>query len=1222
MKQDAVVFSPLNVITLTLAQRHLIEASAGTGKTFNITRIAVKVLLVKQISITQLLIVTFTKAATQELKARIASTLQEFLTMLDQPQEQWDPLLRDLIIDNALVTPDKARLILRQAILEMDEAAIFTINSFCGRMLTQSSFLTHRPFEQTIIDDSQSIYITAIHDQFLALQNKVAYREALSAFGVETPEDFFATYHNVLLNNLPVEYPNEANIDELIQQSFQPIFSSLKVLRSECCLILSQYINEIKTLYETNYAKVSMDVDIVLRWLDADVYFDDEGFVKSFFHGIRIRGYAKHFDTANKAHYLTVLQAFNESWKQAEKIKKKIAEVQHKLPHYSLIATLLNDIKTQASNDKQRQGVLDHSDTIHLLYQEIMSGNEQLIAYIRQQYPIALIDEFQDTDAEQYSIFHQVYPPKNTELMLLMIGDPKQAIYGFRGGDVFTYLNAVKDACFHWSMDTNYRSTPSVINGYNTLFYGLDITQSKLSSMTSWATSLSDAPNTEPPVPEKELFDYHIQYNWILATSLAKANNTPLKDECSDAGTHFFHYQMQEGNELQPAMLDKISAQILMSKWVANEIQRLLTSVTLGDRLVQPADIAILVNKRAQGDLIKRVFAQCGLNSVILSNRNSIFTSQQATNLYRFLHGLLNFNQERPFKTMLATDLMGCQPEDLYALDTRPDDIEQYKLVAHQLLHKWQDEGILVMLTHVLKTRFTLYGDCLDAERIMTNYMQLADLLNEFERTNPLPSMTASFLYEKLAAGNEADEYYQRLESDSELIKIVTIHGSKGLEYPIVFVPFDSFGNRDLINSKAKFTTFYDTNAQEKRHFLARLPVKDAIQIEQAQREALRLLYVAITRAAHRCYLGYQSIHYADNTAIHHMLAKVADTHDYSVIEYMEALAGADSSLFASHTIPDNLHLSMYSKLSSQPDLKALTYTGPTQSQWRLYSYSSIVNRTKEIDLNAKTHSDDHAKSDRSRDKQDDTLPLRFTLTKGANAGQLLHNVLEHSDFTEALDNTLIEQECLKFLPDHQNDIDAIASWLDEVLSTPIYHAHSDSNFMLKQLPKANTLREPQFYFPLGDTSIASLGKLLQHHRDENTLPNLATDMLEGMMQGFIDLIFEVNGQYFVCDYKSTHLGNGFEAYTPDALLADIQSKQYDLQYLIYVWVLHLHLSLVLPDYEPSRHLGGVYYLYLRGMSPQAPAHSGIYFKPISMTDLQYLAQTFPSLMTDGQGEL
>lgn len=1221
MKQAPIVFSPLNVVKLPLAQRHLIEASAGTGKTFNITRIAVKVLLVKQISITQLLIVTFTKAATQELKARIASTLQEFLTMLAHAPEQWDPLLKDIIIDNQTVTPTKASMLLRQAILEMDEAAIFTINSFCGRMLTQSSFLTHRPFEQSIIDDSQSIYVAAIHDQFLKFQEYLPYRKSLSVFGVETPEDFFDTYQNVLLNNLPIEYPNEDNITALIEQSFQPIFTSLKPMRSKCSMILSQHISEIKKLYETNYAKISMDVDLVLKWLDADVYFDDEGLVKALFHGSRIKGYAKHFDSGNKDDYLDTLKAFNDSWKKADKIKIKVDEVKQKLPHYEHIVKLIAAIKAQASEDKQRQCVLDHSDTINLLYQEIASGNSQLISYIRSQYPIALIDEFQDTDAQQYTIFHHIYPPEDTEVMLLMIGDPKQAIYGFRGGDVFTYLSAVNDACFHWSMDTNYRSTPSVINGYNTLFYGLDITQSSVSDMTLWATALSDNPKSEPPVLEKDLFDYNIQYNWILSTPLAKANKTPLDDPNSEAGTHFFHYEMQDDDELQPAMLDKISAQILMSKWVANEIQRLLTTVKLGERAVEPADIAILVNKRAQGDLIKRVFAQCGLNSVILSNRNSIFTSQQATNLYRFLHGLLHFNQERPFKTMLATDLMGLEPADLYQLDERPADVEQYKLTAYELLHKWQDEGILVMLTHVLKTQFTLHGDCLDPERIISNYMQLADLLNELERTNPLPSMTVAFLHEKLAVGNDADEYYQRLESDSELIKIVTIHGSKGLEYPIVFVPFDSFGNRDPISSKAKYTTFYDQQSQEKRHFLARLPLKDAIQIDQERRESLRLLYVAITRAAQRCYLGYQSIHNTHNTAIHHMFAELADTHEQSVIEYMDALADADSSLFSSHKVPDSISLAMYTQSSAQPDLKALTYSGPTQSQWRLYSYSSIVNRTKEIDLRAKTHDDDMQRASSAKVAQDEKLPLRFTLTKGANAGQLLHNVLEHSDFTDTLDNALITQECLKFLPDHINDSSAIADWLNEVLSTPIYHPKNDSTFQFNQLPITKTLREPQFYFPLGETSIASLGELLKHHRNVDSLPLLATDALEGMMQGFIDLIFEVNGQYFVCDYKSTHLGNAFEDYTPDALFADIQSKQYDLQYLIYVWVLHLHLSLVLPDYEPSRHLGGVYYVYLRGMSPQAPAHSGIYFREISMSDLDYLAQTFAPLMTSGQGE-
>lgn len=1214
MKQDEIIFSPLDVIKLPLAQRHLIEASAGTGKTFNITRIAVKVLLVKQISITQLLIVTFTKAATQELKARIAATLQEFLMMLDESSEQWDPLLTNIIIENQLVTSKKARLILRQAILEMDEAAIFTINSFCGRMITQSSFLTHRPFEQSIIDDSQSIYMAAIHDQFLKYQNNELYRNSLSVFGVETPEGFFATFQNVLFNNLPIEYPNESNIDRLITQSFQPMFASLKSTRRQCSMILSEYIDEIKTLFETNYAKVNMDVDRVLHWLDADEYFDDEGLVKALFHGTRLKGIAKHFAVSNQEDYLETLKTFIGSWKQTDKIKMKTDEVRHKLPHYRLIVKLITDIKVQASDDKQRQGVLDHADTVNLLYQEISSGNAQLIEYIRTQYPIALIDEFQDTDAQQYSIFHQVYPPQNLDVMLLMIGDPKQAIYGFRGGDVFTYLSAVKDARFHWSMDTNYRSTPSVINGYNTLFYGLDIVQDPVSTMTSWVESLSQDPSIPAPVPEKALFDYQIQYNWILSTPLAKANKTPLHDPISQAGTQFFHYEKREDDQLQPAMLDKISAQILMSKWVANEIQRLLTTATLGNRAVLPADIAILVNKRAQGDLIKRVFAQCGLNSVILSNRTSIFTSQQAINLHRFLQGLLYFNQDRHFKSMLATDLMGLAPADLYELEHRPEDIEQYKLAAHQLFQKWQDEGVLVMLTHVLKTRFTLFGQCLDAERIISNYMQLADLLNEQERTNPLPSMTVNFLYEKLAGGNDADEYYQRLESDNELIKIVTIHGSKGLEYPIVFVPFDSFGQRDPISPQAKYTTFYDHSAQEKRHFLARLPLKDAIQIEQERSEALRLLYVAITRAAHRCYLGYQSIHHPQHTAIHQMFSKVAHTRDQSVIEYMHTLANADDSLFASHNVCDSLSLSMYSKPSTEPVLAALTYAGPTQSQWRLYSYSSIVNRTKEIDLKANTHNDDKANGQGSQPNQNNSLPLRFTLTKGANAGQLLHNVLENSDFIEPLDDTLITQECLNFLPEHIDDVEAIQAWLDEVLATPIYHPKSDRTFKLNQLPKSCTLREPQFYFPLGATSIASLGDLLKYHRSVDKLPMLASDALEGMMQGFIDLIFEFNGQYFVCDYKSTYLGDRFEDYTPTELFNDIQSKQYDLQYLIYVWVLHLHLSLILPDYEPSKHLGGVYYLYLRGMSPQAPKNSGIYFRDISMADLKYLSQTFTPL--------
>ena len=182
------------------------------------------------------------------------------------------------------------------------------------------------------------------------------------------------------------------------------------------------------------------------------------------------------------------------------------------------------------------------------------------------------------------------------------------------------------------------------------------------------------------------------------------------------------------------------------------------------------------------------------------------------------------------------------------------------------------------------------------------------------------------------------------------------------------------------------------------------------------------------------------------------------------------------------------------------------------------------------------------------------------------------------------------------------------------MLATPIYHPKSDRTFKLNQLPKSCTLREPQFYFPLGATSIASLGDLLKYHRSVDKLPMLASDALEGMMQGFIDLIFEFNGQYFVCDYKSTYLGDRFEDYTPTELFNDIQSKQYELQYLIYVWVLHLHLTLILPDYEPSKPLGGLYYFYLRGMRPQAAKNIVIYFMAISISALKYLSQPFSQL--------
>ena len=1217
-------FLPLDVQALPLAHRHLIEASAGTGKTFNITRIAIKVLLVKKISITQLLIVTFTKAATQELRARIAQTLQDFIGMLEGEPSDWDPLLTHILSTDQDMSVAIALNKLKVAVFEMDEAAIFTINSFCGRMLTQSSFLTHHPFEQAIIDDSESIYLEVIQDWFLQQQSHPEIRGALKDMGIETPTKYFETYKTILLSTLPVDYPTDSTLATLAQCSGQLIFDTLAPHRAAFAKELKPHIALIQAYFDAK--KKDITVHQVFDWCNATEFSDISAVMSVMLHGTAIKGYAKTLGISDPEDFIDICKDFHDVVKKSfVTYYKRFTELSQNIAAIKHIAESLVTIKTLASVVKRRTGVLDHSDTVSLFSQQIVSGNAQLISSIQAQFPIALIDEFQDTDADQYAIFQHVYPNNDPDLMLLMIGDPKQAIYGFRGGDVFTYLKAVKDANFHWSMDTNYRSTESVVNGYNTLFYGLSVPEYRIQDLQIWAQQqgLDNHANATGivPLPTKEhgLFDYGIQYNWILAAAKAKANNTPLHDPLSQSGTHFFALSQDQVEAQHPVATDKFTAIKIMSQWVAQEVQRLITSAYLGDRLVAPADIAILVNSRAQGQVIKKIFANCGLNSVILSDRTSIFASNQATNLYRFLNGILNFNQDRAFKAMLGTDLMGLERTVLFDIENDPNAIDQYKLLAHDLHQRWQRDGVMAMLTFVLKNHFTVYGHSDEIERIISNYMQLAEILNEVERTNSLVTMTVTFLYEKLGQKNDADSYCQRLESDEALIKIVTIHGSKGLEYPIVFVPFDSFGKEKVISDNAKFCTYYDNEVQEKRHFLGRVPHIEAQQTEQLSREGIRLLYVAITRAAHRCYLGYQDIHHFENSAIHYVLSQIASCQGLSVHGYMDTLSRHEPDVFANHVVPTSIDLKRIDQDSAPPILAALEYAGKTQSQWQVFSYSKLLKHNVKLDLNEKQHADDRA-FPTSIPNVSDTALIRFTLTKGAGAGNLLHNILEKSDFTQPFAVDIVKQEFKEYLVADIEHAPAVIEWLNEVVRTPLSLPHSDTSFTLQQLTMQQTLREPQFYFPLTDTSIESLTQLLKTHRGMHVSIASVKRKLQGMMQGFIDLIFEVDGKYYVSDYKSTHLGYGFDNYTQEAMLQDIQSHHYDLQYLIYTWVLHNLLAQRIVDYDPQIHLGGVYYFYLRGMSPQAQPHNGVYYREITDQDITALHETFASkVLTKGK---
>ena len=1200
-------FKPLNVSDLILSQRHLIEASAGTGKTYNITRIAIKVLLQKAIPINELLIVTFTKAATQELKARIATTLHEFIEMLEGESSAWDELLVSILSQTDAPTVPRALDLLKLAVFQMDEAAIFTINSFCGRMLKQSSFLTRHPFDQAIIDDSETIYIESIQDWFRQHQSQPTIRQALQEFNVESPDKFFNEFKTILFNAEPVLYPAQHDLDTELAIACDEAFVAQGDVRAQCVTTLQQYHGLIEPYFSKHKdPKKHGCFAAVVAWCEAVNYPGPIADFTVLFNGNAMNSYLKSLPSDEFTAVKTILTDCKNTIKATIlDLPLAYSTIAKKVDCYPILADAFTQIKAQASIEKRRQGVLDHTDTVMLLSQQIVENNSALIALIRQQYPVALIDEFQDTDAAQYAIFDTVYPRDDATLMLLMIGDPKQAIYGFRGGDVFTYLAAVNDACFHWNMDTNFRSTDNVIKGYNTLFYGLDVAKMSVDAMSTLSqTQPLDYASTHP---EAQIFDQKINYTWIQSTIKAKANANQLVDPISQAGTHIF--AIENSDSAHPVMLKSSAASQLMARWVANEVGRLFDQVELGQRKVRPADIAVLVNTRKQGMMMQKVFASAGHNSVILSDKTSIFSAQQAHDLYYFLHGILNFNQQRAFKAMLGTDLMGIDKAVLIELDDHEQRVEQFKLECHQLQQQWLNEGILAMLTGVLKNRFRLSSVNGNLERTVSNYIQLGEILNEHERKTSMRAMTVEFLHHKIAEENTADAYCQRLESDAALIKIVTIHGAKGLEYPIVFVPFDSFGKNPTKGKTDSFLTYFDETKHAKIRYLAKTPVKKRIAQQQAKREAFRLLYVAMTRAANRCYIGYQNIHHHADTAIHSVFNEPAQQSDKTPLEYMQYLASRESDYFAYSRIDYDVPLSIRTNHDSSRHYAALSFSGNTYSQWQIFSYSKLLKQHTFADLNETNHADDTPDKKPKQPVPDNAI--RFTLKKGAEAGNLLHNIMEYSDFTQPVDRELVKEQFTQCLPSESDKLEDVQEWIEEVLHTPILNSASGSTFTLSQIPLTNTLKEPQFYFPLTQVGLSTIHALLASHRGSPILTKQLTASINGMMQGFIDLIFEHEGQYFVCDYKSTYLGNTLADYTADKLRQNIESHDYDLQYLIYTWVLHKMLSQRLDNYDPAIHLGGVYYFYLRGMSVNGPEQSGIYYRQITTDDIAALSAVF-----------
>ncbi len=1209
----------LNIADFPLHGQRLIEASAGTGKTFTIAGLYNRLLLghgrrsdaqqPARLACDQILVVTFTVAATAELRGRIRARLRntfEDCLRLDnkqpmQDQQTYQYLLQlaqqrgltETELNSSVQTELKPWLQANLAL--MDEASIYTIHGFCQRMLKQFAFDSGVMFSAEMVLDSERYLLQACEDiwrQHAYRLNEPQSRFLLSQYAgpqalMQTVRSRLARPDMTVLPALPT-----ADFESLWAQT-EAAFLALKAqCRDTSVADLAQLIAD------SGLDKRSYNSKHTPNWLGQIVAY----------------GLGDFYPQPPACSERFTQEYMSEKLKSGELPQHPVfGALEALLPLVNQLNRLLDlawqeRIAARYFELLEQAGALTPDDLLRLL-QAALAGpqGERLAAHIRRLYPVAMIDEFQDTDARQFDIFNRIYPPAEAgenpddqHHSLIMIGDPKQAIYAFRGADIFTYIQARRNLTDEqrFTLDTNWRSHSQLIKGVNQLFAG----------------------NASPFI-----FDKDIEFIQVKAGG-RHDNNGFAANGRAQIPLQLWH----DGQEYS-----RHGAQQTTASQCAEQIAALLNGAgTLAGQPVQARDIAVLVRSRKQAGWIRDALAQQNIGSVFLT-RDSVFESQEALDVFRWLEAIAHPSDERIVRSALATETQGYSAGKLHQLLNDESEWETV-LQTHQAYHRlWNTRGIMAALLTWLESDGRAQRlRCLpQGERRLTNLLHLGELLQSASRRLRGHEALLRWLGEHVFSDEgSGDEAQLRLESDANLVNIVTIHKSKGLQYPLVFLPYcwdDSY----LPNGKAD-TCYFDDKLGMVLNLDPDADAKD-MAIRDALAESLRLLYVALTRAEQGCFVWLmdavdgRSKKEKKSTIAHSALGYLLNLQQNPDWAELHQRANADMYIGDLPKWP--------AAVASQSDSVAANIAARTiqprrYDSWRVTSYSQLAtaHATEDVpaaDLplaEASLRNDEFSTANENAPEQATVTPAEpgkphpvFTFAKGANAGTCLHAILEKWDFhdTQALE-TLVPQQLARYgllVADEQQQTEKcqqVADWLQAIVQSP-QQDQQGTVFCLADIQPGQRLDEIEFYLPVAGLKPYQVDQLLHSQN-----PRFQFHEVSGYLKGFIDLIFAHNGRYYVADYKSNHLGNRPQDYHPEALQQAMQEHRYDLQAWIYTLALDQLLRQRLPDYDPQQHLGGVFYYFLRGMPFAADAadaagletaqpSAGIYYLPPDWPQLQ-----------------
>ncbi|MBL0720522.1 UvrD-helicase domain-containing protein [Piscinibacter sp. Jin2] len=1327
----------LDPLRLPLRGSRLIEASAGTGKTYTLAALVLRLVLghggeagpPRPLLPPEILVLTYTEAATEELRERIRARLHEaseaFTALADAqargepPPALDEPLLRALREDLPPADWPAAAQRLRLACAWMDEAAIHTLHGWCTRVLREHAFDSGSLFALTVDPEPERVQAEALRDwwRLHARPLPLPLARRLAAWW-PTPEALGRALAPLRMQPeaLGPGLPPQAALAEA-DRARRTTLARLRQPWRAPALGGEGWADTLLGALNAAVAAKQLRMDRRATWVEAlrcwaetpdtvedgtdeeraGVLVPDEDGAADLPAGERPR---LRIETAWPA-----LEAFAQA-RMAEgdphPLWPALAGLRAALDALpdgrdAILAQALRWTLDQAEAERQRRALLDFDGLLRRLDAALQGPRgPALAARLRAQHPVALIDEFQDTDPVQLRIVDAIYglAADAQDRALLMIGDPKQAIYAFRGADLPTYLQARRaTAGRHATLGTNFRSTPGMVAAVNTVF-------AQAEARPGGAFGLGEA------LPFTPVAALGRRERWWTAEAAAPAPLTVWTlpaEGGKPLGDGLARERLAAGCAAEIARLLAEGAAGRAGFVPGAAAEALPAAPPPGLRPLRPGDVAVLVNTGTEAQAVRSALDALGVRSVYLSDRGSVFDSPQAGVLQRWLQAAATPEDGAALRAALATAPLGLDWATLEALSLDEAAWEAELARFQALQARWRRHGVLPMLHRLMQDfgvapRLLAGGD----ERGLTDLMHLAELLQGAEATLDGPAALIRWLgRQREAPRGDADARRLRLESDADRVQVVTVHKSKGLEYPLVFLPFAAFFKAEKRHG-AQPLRWHDAEGRLRASTQPDAAARATAEAERVQ-EDLRKLYVALTRARHATWLGVAPLKTLRRSALGHLLVgggaagggSAGDVDEEEDADRSEALLGPalDAALGAWTAACPSIVCAPLPEAAeahraappAPPRLRPAPPLPQPRRRWWIASYSALRHAaqaapaTRTLDLlpepareplppeapssaSAATYAEgpdrpvaaatpgllpwsDEAQparplSPRGPDeaRAAGSLPPRgitadlfagldatpaapapasaaaaattttastpagppaapptpgrlHTLARGAAPGTFLHSLLEWAGqrgFARLAADPALQAEARTWLAPRAARFgdaalaDTLHAWLLDWLRTPL--PLGPGRGAVAPQAFGSSAVELEFWFAATAVDAAALDRLVSTQVFPGApRPALAPQALDGMLKGFIDLVFEYDGRWYVADHKSNALGEDESAYGPAALQAAALDSRYELQALLYLLALHRLLRIRKPGYDYERDVGGALVLFLRG---------------------------------------